>query len=458
MNDRHYFKNKSYGVLGLGKFGLATALFLQRKGAVVKAWDDDASVRLKAAEQGLIIQDVCQNEERLEGIFPSPGVPLYGPLQHPWVSWALQHNIPLINDIDVFRQLHPEAFYIGITGTNGKSTTTMLVKHLLQVGGKVVQAGGNLGTPAFQLNSLKKGEYYIFELSSYNLDLLQEAVFDIGIFLNLTPDHLKRHGTMDRYYQAKMRLFSSSHTYAVMGIDDSYTHSAYHQLSNPKVAISVKEKCEKGVYVHEGYLWHSLKDVPQKMVAVETLETLRGEHNWQNAAAGVAVALLIGMDEATIIEGLKTFPGIPHRQELVQTIGEVFCINDSKATSVEAAKRALQSYNDIYWILGGEAKDDDLEDLSAYFHKVKHAFIIGEAVTKFSNILQKNGVPFTISEALPVAVPQALEKALKEGKGTVLLSPACTSWDQFKNFEERGACFITAIDQYQRKEKDRFQQ
>lgn len=476
-----FFKDKKYAVLGLGVFGLETALFLQRQGASVVGWDDQIAARTHASAQGISVENIL-HIAHCDGIFPSPGIPLYGPLQHPCIAWALDHQIPILSDIDLLYSLCPKATYIGITGTNGKSTTTLLLTHLLQGTGKVIQAGGNLGTPVLKMDPLDENGIYIIELSSYNLDLLTTAVFDIGIFLNLSVDHLQRHGTMERYFTAKMRLFHNSKTHAVLSIDSPYTFNAFNQLKCPKTAVSVYQVCAQGVYIHQNKLWTSLESPPTALLSINELSTLQGDHNLENTVAATAVAKLLQLSDEHIAQGLKAFPGIAHRQQHVGTITigtitigttvvgttavrtittgsaqlesmktqtrmSVVCVNDSKATSVEAAKSALRCYDDIYWILGGEPKGDDLAELKPYFSKVRHAFVIGQACEIFSIILEEYKVPFTISRLLPTAVFQALDQAIVFG-GTLLLSPACTSWDQFKNFEHRGDCFIQNIYKY----------
>ena len=418
------------GVLGLGSSGLVAACALNAGGADVLAWDDNASVRQRAAAEGLAVSDLAATDwTQMSALVMSPGIPLTHPAPHPVAARALGAHRPVIGDIELLAEACPDARRIGITGTNGKSTTTALIGHVLKSAGRTVEVGGNLGTPALSLARLGANGTYVLELSSYQLDLTQRATVDTAVLLNLSPDHLDRHGDMDGYVAAKMRIFrdrpGAAQT-AVIGIDDARSRALADALER------------------RGH-WRVVRISASDMVPGcdwRAVPTLPGAHNWQNAAAAYAVARAEGIAPEAICAALKTYPGLPHRQELVATIGGVRYVNDSKATNADAAAKALACYDTIYWIAGGLPKADGLGATLPLLGHVRHAFLIGKAADEFGRTLAGK-VPVTQCGTLAAALEAAHALAQKEARpgAAVLLSPACASFDQWKNFEERGDAF-----------------
>ncbi|CAN0379430.1 unnamed protein product, partial [Discosporangium mesarthrocarpum] len=379
----------------------------------------------------------------------SPGIPLTHPAPHPVVICANNANRPVIGDIELLAENSGAAMLIGITGTNGKSTTSALLHHVLQASGVAVQIGGNFGPPVLGLTPPEKGDTVVLELSSYQLDLTQTATFDIAVLLNITPDHLDRHGDMAGYVAAKKRIFRTSagteRQIAVIGIDDAYGRAAMDELAADSawqvIPVSVEHAVDDGVSVKGG----ELRDADGNTCAIGHIDTLRGRHNWQNAATTWAVARARGLTPSQIAAAFETYPGLPHRLEAVGEIDGIRYINDSKATNGEAAARALSSFANVYWIAGGVAKEDGLVPTEPYLDHVRHAFLVGESAEAFAAAL-RGKVPVTMSGDLATAVHDAARCAAAEDREgreppVVLLSPACASFDQYGNFALRGDHF-----------------
>ncbi|MEX2453313.1 MAG: UDP-N-acetylmuramoyl-L-alanine--D-glutamate ligase, partial [Rhodospirillaceae bacterium] len=369
----------------------------------------------------------------------------------PVVATAQKAGRPILGDIELLAEACPAAILIGITGTNGKSTTSALIHHVFRAAGRAVQIGGNFGPPVLGLEPPGPGEAIVLELSSYQLDLTERATFEVAVLLNVTPDHLDRHGDMDGYVAAKKRIFrrrSGSGQIAVVGVDDSHSRALHDELRRDGgwhvVAISAAQELDDGVYVRDGELVDST-DTSDWFIG--DIETLRGRHNWQNAAAAWAVARSQGIEPAAIAAALATYPGLPHRLELIAEIDGVRYVNDSKATNGEAAARALSSFDGIYWIAGGVAKEDGLFPADPYLDRVRHVFLIGEAAAAFERHLAGR-VPVTRSGDLATAIADARRRADAEGAEApvVLLSPACASFDQFRNFAARGDRFRSIVE------------
>ena len=422
--------HQKIGVLGLGASGLVAARALKAGGADVVAWDDSAGARQRAQAEGLALADLTAADwTQLSALVMSPGIPLTHPAPHPAAQRALNAQRPVIGDIELLAEACPDARFISITGTNGKSTTTALIGHVLRSAGRRVEVGGNLGTPALSLAPLGADGAYVLELSSYQLDLTQRATVHTAVLLNLSPDHLDRHGDMDGYVAAKLRLFrerpGATQT-AVIGVDDTRSRAIAEQLERDGhwrvVRISSRDTVP-------GCDWRNIPTLP-------------GAHNWQNAAAAYAVARAEGIAPDAICAALQTYPGLPHRQELVATINSVRYVNDSKATNADAAAKALACYDTIYWIAGGLPKADGLGATLPFLNRIRHAFLIGKAAQEFGRTLAGR-LPVTQSGTLQAALDAAHALAQKERRtgATVLLSPACASFDQWKNFEERGDAF-----------------
>jgi UDP-N-acetylmuramoylalanine--D-glutamate ligase len=388
--------------------------------------------------------------DQLDALVLAPGIPLtHNP--HPIVQQAQASKRPIIGDIELLVEACPQARFIGITGTNGKSTTTALLGHILTQAGLAPQIGGNLGPPVLDFEVPEPGGLMVLELSSYQLDLTERATFDIAVLLNVSPDHLDRHGDMDGYIAAKRRIFrerpaNAPARTAIIGVDDALSSAVRDDIAAlghwTVISVSGERALESGVYVSNGTLYDAIGDRPQPVCDVAAVGTLPGSHNWQNAAAAYASARCLGVPTSEIIDALGSYPGLPHRAELVTTIGKVRYINDSKATNVDAAARAIASYDRIYWIAGGQAKDTNLDNITRSASNIRHAFLIGDAEDAFATSLE-GIVPCTRCGDLASAVSAAHAMAQNDNldNAVILLSPACASFDQWKNFEARGDAF-----------------
>ncbi len=443
------FANRSVAVVGLGRSGLATARALAMGGANVWTWDDNERAREAAIDEGFdVFEPVPETMADTSAVVLSPGIPLTHPEPHRVVGMAKAAGCPIIGDIELLAQSQPRATYVGITGTNGKSTTTSLLGHVLSQSGRKVEIGGNLGAPALGLTELGSEGVYVLELSSYQLDLLDEATFDIAVLINISPDHLDRHGGMDGYVAAKRRIFRSngSRLIAVVGVDDGRSAEIFAELSAENerrvVPISIKGPVAGGVCVVGGNLIDDQCGHAETVLDLKTVASLPGEHNWQNAAAGYAAARAAGVSRDEIVAAIATYPGLAHRQENLGTVDGISFVNDSKATNGEAAARALDCYEHVYWIAGGLAKEGGLGPLEGHLSGVRPAFLIGEAKDAFAASLSGK-CAVSVSETLEAAVPAAFEAARTDGlaDAVVLLSPACASFDQFADFEARGEMF-----------------
>jgi UDP-N-acetylmuramoylalanine--D-glutamate ligase len=436
-------------VVGLGKSGRSAVAALRAGGAAISAWDDSADVRARAEKDGVAV--ISAPTDALDGVACvvwSPGVPHTRPSPHPLAVTARARGIPLVCDIDLLADAQPAATFVGVTGTNGKSTSTALVGHLLASGGLPVAVGGNLGTPALDLDPLGPFGTYVLELSSYQLELTPSLSCGTAILLNLTPDHIDRHGDMDGYIEAKKHIFDHPRFpgAAIIGADDPHSEAIASQLRaggrHDVIPISAARPVPRGVYVEDGRLIDAIDGRPRTVADVKSLARLPGRHNWQNAAAATAAARVAGLSPAAIASGLATFKGLPHRQELVTTIKSVLFVNDSKATNADATEKALACYDAIYWIAGGRAKEGGIASLAPYFPRIRQAFLIGEAADSFADTLEGR-VPFELYVDLETAIEEAGQAALAAGipGAVVLLSPACASFDMFRSFEHRGDRF-----------------
>lgn len=448
-------QDKSFYILGLGKSGFSAALALIASGARIWAWDDNEAAVLQAKQQKI---PVCPPEKlKWQGITAlifSPGIPHTLPEAHPVAVLARAHGVPLWCDVELLFQAQKESTFIGITGTNGKSTTTALIAHILRHAGIAVQEGGNLGVPALSLSPLDKKGVYVVELSSFQLELCYTPALNIAIFLNISKNHLERHGGMGGYLQAKMRIFSllKPEGKKIIGTDsDLMQQTCAVQKGIP---ISVTHTPEGGVFVENEKLIDATGDMPRIVMDVTDIEHLKGAHNLQNiAAAYAAVASLKSISTTHIIEGIKTFKGLPHRQEVIGRLGSILFVNDSKATTLEAAVKSIRQFENIYWIMGGVAKEgfQDISCFLPYTSYVKKAFLIGKSAKAYAALF-KDKVDCTIVHTMEAAVQQAVGAALQEkNPTTVLLAPACASFDQFKNFEDRGEVFRTLVQSYKKK-------
>lgn len=444
-------KDKPVIVMGLGKSGHATCDALRNAHIPYLAWDDDAKKRDDAVAEGFVVGDPAKAEiKHISFVVLSPGIPLTHPKPHPLVERARAAGKDVICDIELFYKAKPLAKTIGITGTNGKSTTTALIGHVLKVAGKKVEVGGNIGTSALDLDDISGHDaIYVFEMSSYQLDLCVNFTPTVSILLNLSPDHIDRHGSMEGYANAKARILGGSGT-AIIGIDDKWTlelaKKAREERRRQVIAISTQGNADIRV-TEDGMLVDTTMGGERKIADLKECKTLQGQHNWQNAASAYAAARVFGIDEKTIIDAFKIFPGLAHRQNIVTTIGTVTYINDSKATNDPAAAVALRTYKNIYWIAGGKPKSGNYPDCEKYLENVRHAFLIGEAEEQMAAWLEKKEIAVTKCGTLKSALSKAHKMAQGESlpEATILLSPACASFDQFRNFEERGETFVKYV-------------
>ena len=436
-------RGKNIALFGLGGSGMVTAQALVAGGANVVAFDDNPQKVDEAAALAIPTQDLRNYDfSQCDGFVLAPGVPLTHPKPHWTVELANAHNVPVIGDVELFSQerrvVAPGSQFVAITGTNGKSTTTALIAHVLSTAGKNVQMGGNIGKAVLSLDALSNDAIYVVECSSYQIDLAPSIDASIGILLNLAPDHLDRHGSMENYAEIKSRLIAKSGR-AVIGVDDVYCTAIMERTENA-IPISVHRKLEFGVFASGVELYHGEGGAASKVSTLDAAQTLRGKHNAQNASAAWVACHLAGLSDNEIQSGLDTFPGLAHRMELLGHIGDIVFVNDSKATNADAAAMAISSFEDINWIAGGLPKDGGIESLRPLFGHISKAYLIGEAAPVFAATLGAD-VPFEIAETLDNAVLKAHADAVENGSRVVLLSPACASFDQFANFEIRGEAF-----------------
>ncbi len=430
------FTGRRYAVVGLGRNGLPAAHALAATGADVAVWDDNAAARTDA---GLRLHDPAAGYAGFDALVLSPGIPHLLPAPHPAAIAARAGGVPILSDAELLfqavRAAGSRARFAGVTGTNGKSTTTALLHHILQGAGLNSAAGGNLGVAALALPLLGDRGVYVLEMSSYMLERLATLRFDAACLLNLSPDHLDRHGDMAGYAAAKRRVFDrqGDGDTAVLGIDDADT-----------AAIAAAMRCRTVSGDRPADVWCDrgvLRDSGGPIVAMTDAPALPGPHNGQNAAAALAMARALGVADEAIVRGIRSFPGLPHRQQRVGTIDGVAWINDSKATNADAAARALACYDRVVWIAGGTAKAGGIETLRPLFPRIAHALLIGRDAPVLAATLADAGVPHSTPGTLDAAVAAARSLARRLEAPTVLLSPACASWDQFTGFEARGDRF-----------------
>lgn len=414
-------------IIGLGRTGLATARALRKGGAEVHCWDDRDAARTAAATEGFTVTDpgAPGAVDGAAAMVMSPGIPLTHPEPHASVRAAAAAGVPILGDADLLFRAEPRARFVGITGTNGKSTTTALIGHILRRAGRDAAIGGNLGVAA---PSLPTAEIYVLEMSSYQLDLTPSAMFDISVLLNITPDHLDRHGGMDGYIAAKRRILRPRAADSLAVIGDGTPESAALAdalIAEGRAVLRIGAKTEPTA---------TLIDAGRCL-------SLMGDHNKENAAAAFAVCQALGLGAAKILAGIGSFPGLAHRQERIATLDGVTFINDSKATNADATAKALSAFERVYWIAGGKAKGGGYDVLDDRLPRVRHAFLVGEAASAIAEWIAGR-VPITLSGGLSQAVAAASEAARRDdAPGPVLLSPACASFDQFPNFEARGDAF-----------------
>jgi UDP-N-acetylmuramoylalanine--D-glutamate ligase len=443
------FQGSSIAVFGLARSGLSAVRALKAGGADVLAWDDKEALRQAAREAGARLAPWMEWPwDRLGAVILSPGIPLTHPKPHDVVIRAREWDVEVIGDIELFARSQETAPVIAITGTNGKSTTTALIGHILKEAGFDAQVGGNIGQPALDLAPPGAKTVYVLEISSYQIDLSPGLAPDVSLLSNITPDHIDRHGSLENYAAVKMRLLKQTKKAGLnaVGVDDAHCSSIFTRLTSnggaPCVAVSVGKVLGRGIFVLDGVLYDSRNNHAAKVMDLKTATHLPGAHNWQNAALAYAAVKPYVKDAGAIAEAIVSFPGLAHRIEEVGRIGKVRFVNDSKATNADAAERALVCFDDIYWIVGGRPKAGGIVSLEPHFSRIRKAYLIGEAAEDFAATL-KGKVGTVFSGTLEVAVAAAAADAAGSAAPApvVLLSPACASFDQFADFEQRGEAF-----------------
>ncbi|WP_339707187.1 UDP-N-acetylmuramoyl-L-alanine--D-glutamate ligase [uncultured Sphingosinicella sp.] len=433
------FATRHYAVFGLARTGLSVVAALRAAGATVTVWDDDAKKRAAIEDVQVHVADLNTADlSAFDGIVVSPGVPLN---THPLAARAAAAGVPVLGDIELFAQARaelPPHKVVGITGTNGKSTTTALIHHILAHAGVPASMGGNIGLPILSQDALPEGGVYVLELSSFQIDLTQSLACDVAILTNITPDHLDRYDGMAGYAASKERLFDmqAEGATAIFVSDDDLTDAIAKARSG--VPVSFDDVVSEGVSLVNGAVY-----VDGELLGYQAdWPSLAGPHNAQNAVAAIAATRVLGLEPAAIKAGLETYPGLAHRMERVAEIGGVLYVNDSKATNPTSTAPALAAYPAIHWIVGGKRKTDELDACLPYLGHVRAAYVIGDAEMVYAHLL---------GAYVPVIRAGTVERATQLAAGAakpgevVLLSPACASYDQFRDFEQRGDVFKGAV-------------
>jgi UDP-N-acetylmuramoylalanine--D-glutamate ligase len=446
------FAGKKVAIFGLGGSGLASASALLAGGADVIGWDDSAEAVTKATSAGIPSGNLRHTDwSKISALVLAPGVPLTHPTPHWTVALAQAAGVEVVGDIELFcrerRARAPKAPLVAITGTNGKSTTTALVAHLLRSAGRESEIGGNIGTAILSLAPPDEARAHVIECSSYQIDLAPTLDPSVGVLLNVTEDHLDRHGTLAHYAAVKERLVAGVQEdgTAIVGVDDPWCAAAadrIEQAGKRLARVSVRRPLHDGLYVEGESIIQAVGGSTCTIAGIGGIGSLRGVHNAQNAACAAAAALALGLSPQAIQQGLLSFPGLAHRMEEVGYRGRVLFVNDSKATNADSAAQALACFSHIFWIAGGRAKTGGIASLARFFPGIRKAYLIGEAATDFAAELQGR-VPHIIAGTLERAVELAAAdaEASDVAEPVVLLSPACASFDQYRNFEIRGDKF-----------------
>jgi len=462
------FADRNVAVLGLGRTGLAAARSLIAGGAHVQAWDDNEAQRNLAAYEGIPIVDLSRRDlADLAALILSPGIPHTLPRPHHIVSLVQACDVPILSDIELYarklarmpKDTRPKV--IGITGTNGKSTTTALITHILKSNRLDARSAGNIGRAVLDLPAPRMGQIHVIELSSYQLELTSSLACDVAVLLNLSPDHLDRHGDMEIYQKIKTVIFSNQHSeqLAIIGMDDERCARVMANMVDTQhqvVGISASQMLSQGVYAVGGKLYDSSNRYPKMLADLSQAPGLQGPHNWQNAAAAYAACRHLGVSSQKIRLAFETFRGLPHRTENLGMIDNIRCVNDSKATNGEATAQALSSYDNIYWIAGGIAKKDGLLPTFPFMKSIRKAYLFGQDGAGFAKELHNRcdtDTYLTMDQAFASALMDAQKSS--DPEPVILLSPACASFDQFTDFEARGDAFRKLCDAARRLSHDR---
>ncbi|MGO8713291.1 MAG: UDP-N-acetylmuramoyl-L-alanine--D-glutamate ligase [Rhizomicrobium sp.] len=454
------FANSDVAVFGLARSGISSVVGLKAGGARVVAWDDNEAARIAAERVGARVLPFGEwNWDRIKALVLSPGIALTHPVPHEVVTRAHAAGVEIIGDIELFaREIRPDpmksgrAPVVAVTGTNGKSTTTALIGHILASCGYAAEIGGNIGRPVLDLAAPNGRTIYVLEMSSYQIDLAPGLVPDVSVLTNIAPDHIDRHGSMDLYVAVKARLLgqTAKSGQIIIGVDDSCSAAIHTRLAAQggaeAVPVSVGKVLGRGVFAVDGTLYDAWGSRAARAMDLSTAAHLPGAHNWQNASLAYAATRPFVKDPRSIVAAIASFPGLAHRIEDVGRIGKVRFVNDSKATNADAAARALACFPDVFWIAGGKAKAGGIESLAPYFPRIRKAYLIGDAAEEFARTLETR-VPYEISRTLDTALSHAFADARNtpQSAPVVLLSPACASFDQFRDFEHRGETFRALV-------------
>ena len=455
----NFFLNKKVGILGLSRTGISSIKFLKKKGFDVFGWDDNKKILSKIKKNGLNIQILNKvNLKKMTFLLVSPGIPSSGKKKHVILKQARKEKVEIVNDVELFFRFNPEEKYIGVTGTNGKSTTVCLLNHIFKKLKINNSLSGNIGKPVFDLKSYKQS-LNILEISSFQLELMTRTRFNVAVLLNITKDHIERHENFQKYISEKIKIFNnqSENDFSIIGIDDKVTSYLVKKLKkklNSKIITISGKNNSADIYIKNRKLIINLnlkKKKILKKINIEQFKNFLGEHNYQNIAAVYAIILSLGfLDWKKIENSIKSFKILPHRLQKIRQIDNITFINDSKATNIDATDQALKNFNNIYWILGGRIKEKNLQKLKKHFFRIKHVFLVGETKFLYEKYL-RNFLECTIvknlAEAVKLSYFLAKEKIKKEKvkPSIILLSPACSSLDEWRDFEERGNAFIKIV-------------
>jgi len=455
----NFFLNKKVGILGLSKTGISSIKFLKKKGFDVFGWDDNKKILSKIKKNGLNIQILNKaNLKKMTFLLVSPGIPSSGKKKHVILKQARKEKVEIVNDIELFFRFNPEEKYIGVTGTNGKSTTVCLLNHILKKLKINNSLSGNIGKPVFDLKSYKES-FNILEISSFQLESMTRTRFNVAVLLNISKDHIERHKNFQKYISEKIKIFNnqSENDFSIIGVDDKVTSYLVKKLKkklNSKIITISGKNNSADIYVKNRKLIINLnlgKKKVFKKINIEQFKNFLGEHNYQNIAAVYAIILSLGfLDWKKIENSIKSFKILPHRLQKIRKVCDITFINDSKATNIDATDQALKNFNNIYWILGGRIKEKNLQKLKKHFFRIKHVFLVGETKFLYEKYL-RNFLECTIvknlAEAVKLSYFLAKEKIKKEKvkPSIILLSPACSSLDEWRDFEERGNAFIKIV-------------
>ena len=454
-------KGQKIVVLGLGRSGISAAVAIEAGGGTALCWDDSEDARGKAEKEGLTLHDLARREawDGVSLLVVSPGIPHLYPEPNRWVAEAQNAGVPVDNDVGLFfrsfatpewdrMEVPPKV--IAVTGSNGKSTTSALIHHCLHTANRDSQLAGNIGRGVLDIDPPEEGGVVVLELSSYQTELARALTPDVAIFTNLSPDHLDRHGGIGGYFAAKRRLFiEGGPDRAVIGIDEPEGRFLAGQMSEGNgddrvIRVSVEAKLDGlgwSVFSRKGFLTEYRKGRQVASIDLRKFDGLPGAHNHQNACAAYSALRTLGLAPKVIEAGLASFKGLPHRSQVVAEKDGVKFVNDSKATNVEAAAKALQAFNSIRWIVGGQVKEGGLSALTPHFSRVAKAYVIGRSARETA--LDLGDCPHEVSETMETAVTHAADEA--EPGDVVLLAPAAASFDQYDNFEERGEDFMAEV-------------